>query len=117
MVCRARRPIGSSASPRSALPPLPSPGRPPWSRSRDRKSTRLNSSHGYNSHAVFCLQKKITTRHRRLELGEPDLERLVSARHHPHSFEHSLPRIGITHHHRPLAHTHDGFPLVSHHRE
>src|SRR5207253_1663405 len=34
MVCRARRPIGSSASPRSALPPLPSPGRPPWSRSR-----------------------------------------------------------------------------------
>src|SRR2546422_4237655 len=25
---------------------------------RDRKSTRLNSSHGYNSHAVFCLKKK-----------------------------------------------------------
>src|SRR5256884_5573798 len=25
---------------------------------RDRKSTRLNSSHGYNSDAVFCLQKK-----------------------------------------------------------
>src|SRR2546429_7266480 len=25
---------------------------------RDRKSTRLNSSHGYNSYAVFCLQKK-----------------------------------------------------------
>src|SRR2546429_6183407 len=24
----------------------------------DRKSTRLNSSHGYNSYAVFCLQKK-----------------------------------------------------------
>src|SRR5687768_18180677 len=24
----------------------------------DRKSTRLNSSHGYNSHAVFCLKKK-----------------------------------------------------------
>src|SRR2546429_6735116 len=24
----------------------------------DRKSTRLNSSHGYNSHAVFCLEKK-----------------------------------------------------------
>src|SRR5216684_3932543 len=23
----------------------------------DRKSTRLNSSHGYNSYAVFCLQK------------------------------------------------------------
>src|SRR2546422_3324408 len=24
----------------------------------DRKSTRLNSSHGYISHAVFCLEKK-----------------------------------------------------------
>src|SRR5687768_17916829 len=29
----------------------PSPG-------RDRKSTRLNSSHGYISYAVFCLKKK-----------------------------------------------------------
>ena len=28
----------------------------------DRKSTRLNSSHGYISYAVFCLKKKITTR-------------------------------------------------------
>src|SRR2546422_10536627 len=28
--------------------------RPP----RDRKSTRLNSSHGYISYAVFCLKKK-----------------------------------------------------------
>src|SRR2546422_1475814 len=24
----------------------------------DRKSTRLNSSHGYNSYAVFCFEKK-----------------------------------------------------------
>src|SRR2546429_6404139 len=34
---------------------------------RDRKSTRLNSSHGYISYAVFCLKKKkqqICTRHR-----------------------------------------------------
>src|SRR5687768_18163078 len=31
---------------------LPSP-------STDRKSTRLNSSHGYISYAVFCLKKKI----------------------------------------------------------
>src|SRR5205809_5526116 len=29
---------------------------------RDRKSTRLNSSHGYISYAVFCLKKK-THRH------------------------------------------------------
>src|SRR2546422_7192955 len=28
------------------------------SRRRDRKSTRLNSSHGYISYAVFCLKKK-----------------------------------------------------------
>src|SRR2546429_5010775 len=28
------------------------------SANRDRKSTRLNSSHGYISYAVFCLKKK-----------------------------------------------------------
>src|SRR2546429_4818550 len=28
----------------------------------DRKSTRLNSSHGYISYAVFCLKKKKTER-------------------------------------------------------
>src|SRR2546429_6491224 len=31
-------------------------------RARDRKSTRLNSSHGYISYAVFCLKKKKTHR-------------------------------------------------------
>src|SRR2546429_6054774 len=30
---------------------------------RDRKSTRLNSSHGYISYAVFCLKKKKLTPH------------------------------------------------------
>src|SRR5687768_18317314 len=30
--------------------------------SRDRKSTRLNSSHGYISYAVFCLKKKKTNK-------------------------------------------------------
>src|SRR2546422_1933921 len=29
---------------------------------QDRKSTRLNSSHGYISYAVFCLKKKKTDR-------------------------------------------------------
>src|SRR5256884_7247880 len=29
---------------------------------RDRKSTRLNSSHGYISYAAFCLKKKNTDR-------------------------------------------------------
>src|SRR2546429_2950181 len=28
-------------------------------RRRDRKSTRLNSSHGYISYAVFCLKNKL----------------------------------------------------------
>src|SRR5687768_8692382 len=28
----------------------------------DRKSTRLNSSHGYNSYAVFCLKKKCVSK-------------------------------------------------------
>src|SRR2546429_6141067 len=30
-------------------------------RLQDRKSTRLDSSHGYNSYAVFCLKKKKKT--------------------------------------------------------
>src|SRR2546422_7718022 len=39
----------------------------PFSRARgvseeDRKSTRLNSSHGYISYAVFCLKKKKNNR-------------------------------------------------------
>src|SRR2546422_5652682 len=38
----------------SAVPPRYSAVR----QQRDRKSTRLNSSHGYISYAVFCLKKK-----------------------------------------------------------
>src|SRR2546422_1234413 len=34
------------------------PTAPAERKSRDRKSTRLNSSHGYISYAVFCLKKK-----------------------------------------------------------
>src|SRR2546422_4765969 len=41
--CRA-----AEVGPRAHLPEL------------DRKSTRLNSSHGYISYAVFCLKKKKT---------------------------------------------------------
>src|SRR2546422_8154872 len=40
---------------------------------RDRKSTRLNSSHGYISYAVFCLKKKKSsnsTKHDHEQLGE-----------------------------------------------
>src|SRR2546429_6066011 len=42
----------------------------------DRKSTRLNSSHGYISYAVFCLKKK-NSRH-----DGTDLRRVVT-RHCP----------------------------------
>src|SRR2546422_7364458 len=60
--------------PRSTLFPYTTLFRSPWARraggsgrrraptsrtrERDRKSTRLNSSHGYISYAVFCLKKK-----------------------------------------------------------
>src|SRR2546422_5817661 len=36
---------------------------PMEARTIDRKSTRLNSSHGYISYAVFCLKKKKYNRH------------------------------------------------------
>src|SRR5687768_17702573 len=39
------------------IPAVESQGRPGLLE-RDRKSTRLNSSHGYISYAVFCLKKK-----------------------------------------------------------
>src|SRR2546422_8051017 len=36
----------------------------------DRKSTRLNSSHGYISYAVFCLKKKTSRNKIRLHIVE-----------------------------------------------
>src|SRR3989449_1477543 len=50
----------SRHSPPRPLPPSPSHPLPRAVRAaiRDRKSTRLNSSHGYISYAVFCLKKK-----------------------------------------------------------
>src|SRR2546422_5516557 len=36
----------------------PARGAPARDAGADRKSTRLNSSHGYISYAVFCLKKK-----------------------------------------------------------
>src|SRR5687768_18041114 len=43
-----------------AAEPLPAQlARQPGAPRQDRKSTRLNSSHGYISYAVFCLKKKI----------------------------------------------------------
>src|SRR2546429_1286326 len=41
----------------------------------DRKSTRLNSSHGYISYAVFCLQKKTARRQRPITVSLRPLNR------------------------------------------
>src|SRR2546429_6898755 len=51
-----------SIPPPSGLRPGPWPSASMSPSSRDRKSTRLNSSHGYISYAVFCLKKKKLTR-------------------------------------------------------
>src|SRR5687768_18122419 len=48
---RRRPPDGSRGA-------VPGRARPLVARAQDRKSTRLNSSHGYISYAVFCLKKK-----------------------------------------------------------
>src|SRR2546422_5324991 len=55
---------GPASAVRRFPPPLPSPasgggkGGGAAPHPGDRKSTRLNSSHGYISYAVFCLKKK-----------------------------------------------------------
>src|SRR2546422_8553972 len=50
----------------------------PWLEA-DRKSTRLNSSHGYISYAVFCLKKKkkqtLNTRTTNASERDEDLDR------------------------------------------
>src|SRR2546430_4223245 len=53
--------------------------KPPRDRGRDRKSTRLNSSHSQISYAVFCLKKKknahcpfARVHHGRGDAGRPD---------------------------------------------
>src|SRR2546429_3280495 len=51
-----RRPRKHCSSSRG--PERPVPGSSAADREGDRKSTRLNSSHGYISYAVFCLKKK-----------------------------------------------------------
>src|SRR2546429_759013 len=50
----------------------------------DRKSTRLNSSHGYISYAVFCLKKKKEGR----GFGIPRLLRQEPAQNPPHPAYH-----------------------------
>src|SRR2546429_4910103 len=59
---RSRRPIADV--PLDDAPPVADPADSHGALERaeqDRKSTRLNSSHGYISYAVFCLKKKKTS--------------------------------------------------------
>src|SRR2546429_4177774 len=49
---------------------------------RDRKSTRLNSSHGYISYAVFCLKKKKKTNIRLTYTRTHISQRLTNKRLH-----------------------------------
>src|SRR2546422_2926221 len=80
------RSVGDGRPDRRASPPAQEilEGHAPTDRlgAGDRKSTRLNSSHGYISYAVFCLKKKKNDqrtgpirsrlRHRRRLLPTPD---------------------------------------------
>src|SRR2546422_1330380 len=68
---------GADVLPRELVPRMPDRPRQAGGtgsaireRHRDRKSTRLNSSHGYISYAVFCLKKKkkiVKTRKEQIE--------------------------------------------------
>src|SRR2546429_378197 len=49
----------------------------------DRKSTRLNSSHGYISYAVFCLKKKIDSALRLYKSSLPGRHRGTALRYSP----------------------------------
>src|SRR2546422_5257826 len=59
---RSGAPAGTAARACRLYPPAqydrPARGADALPRVPDRKSTRLNSSHGYISYAVFCLKKK-----------------------------------------------------------
>src|SRR2546422_2874508 len=64
--CREQRPPASSSPTHRDQCAHPHPPRTvrvtaPHGSQSDRKSTRLNSSHGYISYAVFCLKKKNNT--------------------------------------------------------
>src|SRR5207245_9691681 len=60
---------------RHRTPRHPGPPAGHQSRRRDRKSTRLNSSHGSISYAVFCLKKKKTEIQQLCNAYAPNTER------------------------------------------
>src|SRR2546422_4770442 len=58
-------------------------------RSVDRKSTRLNSSHGYISYAVFCLKKKNNFPNETASFARQKLDRVST----PYSLNHVHTRV------------------------
>src|SRR5688500_19920742 len=62
-----------STAARTSTPPSRSTPPPATSGARDRKSTRLNSSHLVISYAVFCLKKKKTKQHNALIYSDCDI--------------------------------------------
>src|SRR5438132_6519155 len=73
---------------------------------KDRKSTRLNSSHTVISYAVFCLKKKITQCEGREKHAAPRLRPRLPPRPAPE------PRSPVQHH-RPNARCRDRPPGAS----
>src|SRR5256884_9464104 len=59
---------------------------------RDRKSTRLNSSHGYISYAVFCLKKKKMSKDNRLYTYSFTLNQFASG---PHMSKKTIIQCGV----------------------
>src|SRR5256884_4819327 len=70
----------ASAASQAVLHRADVPARAPAERTLpavDRKSTRLNSSHGYISYAVFCLKKKQRKLHQSLRCTQHTVHVLV----------------------------------------
>src|SRR2546422_5995114 len=62
----------------------PPSGGSPMRAPPDRKSTRLNSSHGYISYAVFCLKKKKNINTSEGHVSRPNHAPAESTRPHEH---------------------------------
>src|SRR2546422_2401834 len=77
------------------------------STTRDRKSTRLNSSHGYISYAVFCLKKKKKTHSSReaLKTLQRTTIALTSSKYRSDTTYESPHPLHLATRRRPLLHT------------
>src|SRR2546422_1730349 len=102
---RGRPPPARLPSPGPGPARIPPPRRSPSPAPRDRKSTRLNSSHGYISYAVFCLKQNSAGLDERPgknpEAGQKPIHHIIRA--HPKTdegrdeHERAHPRFGKLH--------------------